>query len=115
MKRAVIPIALAALLLAALAPAAAAPRSKTVKVDDNFFAPDSLSVKKGATVRFKWVGEREHNVVKSTGPGRYFQSDPMTGDGVLYKHRFKKAGRYKLVCSLHNRMKMSLRVKRGSG
>jgi plastocyanin len=116
MKRTLAPIALAAFVLAlALAPAAAAPRPKTVKVGDYFFAPDSLTVRKGALVRFRWVGLNldPHNVTKSRGPGRFFQSSTEQTPGVHFKRRFRKAGRYRLFCTLHpDEMKMSLRVKR---
>jgi plastocyanin len=113
MKRTLVPIALAGLLLAvALAPAGAAPRPKTVKVGDLFFAPESLRIKQGTMVRFKWVGEQTHNVTKSSGPGRHFQSDDFKGPGVHFKRRFKKPGRYRLICSLHPEMTMKLRVKR---
>lgn len=113
MKRTLVPIAIAGLLLAvALAPAGAAPRPKTVKVGDNFFAPDSLRVRQGTMVRFRWVGVEQHNVVKSSGPGRYFQSNKAKGPGVHFKHRFKQPGRYRLICQLHQEMTMKLRVKR---
>jgi plastocyanin len=112
MKRTLVPIALAAFVLA-LTPAAAAPRPKTVKVGDFFFAPTSLTVRKGTLVRFNWVGLAEHNVTKSKGPGRFFQSKTQAGEGVLYKRRFRRTGRYRLVCTLHaDDMKMGLRVKR---
>ena len=112
MKRTLAPIALAALVLA-LTPAAAGAGSKTVKVDDFVFAPDSLTVRKGPMVRFNWVGLAEHNVTKSKGPGRFFQSATVAEQGVNYKRRFSKPGRYKLICTLHTPdMKMALRVKR---
>ena len=65
-------------------------------------------------VRFNWVGALTHDVTKSTGPGRFFQSGPPeSGPGVLYKRRFSKPGRYRLICTVHlPDMKMSLRVKR---
>ena len=113
MKRTLVPIALAGLLLAmALAPAGAAPRPKTVKVDDNFFAPDSLRVRQGTMVRFRWAGDGEHDVTKSTGPGRYFASDTFSTRGVHFKRRFKRPGRYRLFCTQHPEMTMKLRVKR---
>ena len=71
-----------------------------------------MTIRKGTLVRFKWVGNNQHNVVKARGPGRHFQSNPLEGDGVLYKHRFRKAGNYKLICTLHDGMKMRLEVKR---
>ena len=95
-----------------LAPAVAAPGPRTVEVNDDYFIPSSLTVRKGTMVRFNWVGINEHNVVKSTGPGPVFESDPMQGAGVLYKRRFTKPGRYTLICSIHDGMDMSLKVKR---
>jgi plastocyanin len=72
-----------------------------------------LTIRQGTVVRFKWVGEMSHDVTKSKGPGRFFQSKTQTGEGVLYKRRFRKAGRYRLICTVHpDDMKMSLRVKR---
>jgi plastocyanin len=59
-----------------------------------------------------------HNVTKSRGPGRFFQSGaPESGEGVLYKRRFRKAGRYQLICMPHvnDGMRMTLRVKRKRG
>jgi len=114
MRRTLVPIALAAFVLAlALAPAGAAPRPKTVRVADTFFAPDSLTIRKGTLVRFNWVGVMSHDVTKSSGPGRFFQSGPpQAGEGVLYKRRFSKPGKYRLICTVHKGMDMNLRVKR---
>jgi plastocyanin len=116
MKRTLAPIALAALTLAlALAPAAAAPRPETVKLKNNSFAPDSLTIKKRTMVRFRWAVNVEHDVTKASGPGRHFQSTRMDDRGDVYKHRFRKAGRYRLLCTLHDGMRMTVRVKRRRG
>ena len=115
MKRTLVPIALAAFVLAlAAAPAGAAPRPKTVKVADVEFAPESLTVRKGTLVRFNWVGLQTHNVTKGSGPGRFFRSRDTSKPGVNFKRRFKKPGRYTLICTLHipDDMRMTLRVKR---
>jgi plastocyanin len=120
MRRTLVAIALAAFVLAlASAPAGAAPRPKTVKLlDTPSFDPSSLTIRQGTLVRFNWVGDMFHNVSKSSGPGRFFQSgSPETGEGVLYKRRFRKAGRYRLICIPHVAagMRMTLRVKRKRG
>lgn len=114
MKRTLVPIALAAFVIAlALAPAAAAPRPKTVAVADVEFRPAFLAVRKGTLVRFNWVDEMTHDVTKSSGPGRQFQSRTTSDPGVNFKRRFRKAGRYKLFCTVHpDQMRMTLRVKR---
>ncbi len=36
--------------------------TKTVKVDDNFFSPKTITVRKGDKIRFTWVGDAPHNV-----------------------------------------------------
>ena len=115
MKRTLVSIALAAFVLAlAAAPAGAAPRPKTVNVADVEFAPESLTVRKGTLVRFNWVGLQTHNVTKGSGPGRFFRSRDTSKPGVNFKRRFKKPGRYTLICTLHvpDDMRMTLRVKR---
>ena len=88
--------------------------SKTIKLGDNFFDPAKTKVKKGTKVRFKWVDTREpHNVVKKKGPGGQFASETTDDPGVNFKKRFKKAGRYKLICTIHpDEMVLRLRVRR---
>jgi plastocyanin len=83
---------------------------KTVKLGDNFFAPPSLTVKKGTLVRFKWIGENDHNVVKKKGPGKSSASTTTDAPGIHFKKRFKKTGNYKLICTIHEKMKMGLSV-----
>ena len=86
--------------------------SKTVSVGDNFFNPNKLTVSKGTKVKFKWIGDDSHNVVKKSGPGGDFSS-PITDDrGVNLTHKFSKSGTYKLICTVHEDMKMKVNVKR---
>lgn len=76
--------------------------SPTVKVRDNFFSPERLHVAKGTRVRFRWVDtEERHNVIKKRGPGRSIVSETTDDPGYVFKKRFRKAGRYKLICSIH--------------
>ena len=90
---------------------AGARASTTVKVGDNFFSPDKKSVSKGTKVKFKWVGSNPHNVTKSSGPGGSFASGTTSSRGVNFTKKFKKTGRYKLICTIHSGMKMTLKVK----
>lgn len=86
---------------------------KTVKLGDNFFSPASLTVKKGTLVRFKWIGQNDHNVVKKKGPGKGFASTTTADPGIHFRKRFKKTGRYKIFCTIHpDEMKLKLRVRR---
>lgn len=82
--------------------------TRTVDVGDDFFDPVALKINKGARVNFNWIGSDEHDVVKVRGPGPFFESGPISGTGVQFSHRFKKAGRYKLICSIHEEMRMKI-------
>jgi plastocyanin len=81
-----------------------------VQVGDDFFNPTSISIAKGAKVTFKWVGSDKHNVTKTKGPGGSFASETTNQTGFKYKHKFKKAGAYKLICTVHDDMKIKVNV-----
>ena len=96
-----------------VAPGATSGRAtKTIDVGDNFFAPKDKKIKKGDKLAFNWVGSEEHDVARAKGPGKFFESGPITGSGVQYSHKFKDAGKYKIICTLHQEMKMNLEVKK---
>ena len=98
------------LCLAALTAGAGARASATIKVGDDFFSPDKKTVAKGTKVKFNWIGDDKHDIVKASGPGGSFDSGELEGSGVLFKHKFKKAGTYKIICTIHEDMKLKLRV-----
>ena len=84
--------------------------AKTVSVGDDFFNPSNLNVSKGTKVRWKWIGDDQHNVVKKSGPGGDFSS-PITDErGVNLTHKFSKNGTYRIVCTVHESMKMKVNV-----
>lgn len=110
-----IALTIAALALAALPAfgdtAMAAPQT-TVKLGDNFFKPRGKTVRRGTIVRFRWIGNRPHNVVKRRGPGPRFRSRTTSRRGVNFAKRFKRRGAYKLVCTIHPRtMRLTLKVR----
>ena len=102
------PIALLATagLAAAAVPAFAA--TKTVKVDDNFFSPRPVSVKKGTTVKWVWVGDAPHNVKAVKGPRRFGSSIKTSGS---YSKTLRTRGTYRIVCTIHSGMTMKLTVR----
>ena len=106
---------LALALAAALVPGAA-PKKKTIQVGDNYFAPAKVTVAKGATVTFKWPSAEEagdvHDVKLKSGPKgvKKFHSEQASAD-YSYKRKLTVAGTYKLVCTLHEEMKVTLAVK----
>jgi plastocyanin len=94
----------------ALAGAAALAAAKTVGVKHSgntwHWTPSNLTIKKGTTVTWHWKGKVPHNV---TGKG--FKSKTTTA--LTYKHKFKKAGTYKVVCTIHQSLgqRMTIKVK----
>lgn len=83
----------------------------TVKVGDFFFKPGNKTVRRGTKVRFEWVGNSRHNVVKTRGPDGPIRSRTTSRRDVNFVKRFTKRGTYRLICTLHPWMRMSLRVR----
>jgi plastocyanin len=109
-------VILAGVALLSAAPAGAAAR-KTVKVGDDFYSPKTVTVSKGTTVTWKWPSFEEagdvHDVKLKSGPKgvKKFQSDSASTD-YSYKRKLTVPGTYKIVCTLHDDMKMTIRVRR---
>ena len=107
----ILPLALI-LAIALAAPAAAATRN--VKVGDDYYvragSPPTVSVKKGTTVKWNWVGRRRHNVVVQRGPVSFQSKLKRSGS---YSRRMRRVGTYRIVCSIHQPdMAMTLKVRR---
>jgi plastocyanin len=107
---------LATLVLALVLAAPAAGATKNVKVGDDYFvrkgSPPTVTVVKGTTVKWNWRGSRQHNVVVTSGPARFQSALKRSGS---YSKKMKRAGTYKIVCSIHAPdMAMTLKVRRRS-
>jgi plastocyanin len=114
-RRTAVAVAVAVALSGAAPAVAAAPKPKTVQVADNYFQPDALTVKPGTVVKWKWPSDMAidvHDVkLKSAPKGvKKWQSEPASS-GYTYKRTFKKAGTYRIICTLHEEMKMTVKVK----
>ena len=109
----IVPLAIAAALVAA-APAAA-PKPRTVKIADNYYLPLKLKVPKNTKVTWRWPEEAGdvHDVKLKKGPSgvKKFHSEPASAS-YSFKRKLSKPGTYKIVCTLHEEMKMEIRVKR---
>jgi plastocyanin len=81
--------------------------TKTVAVKDNYFSVKTLTVKKGTKVTWHWAGYLNHNVKVKSGPVKFHSSTQYRGN---YSHTFQRAGTYKLYCTLHPNMKMTVIV-----
>jgi plastocyanin len=110
-KLLILPILVLAALLVGVSPAAAKPRN--VKVGDDFFvrkgSVPTVTVKKGKTVKWRWTGQDQHNVVVQKGPTS-FQSALKTKG--TFKKKMTKKGTYTIICNIHAPdMRMKLKVK----
>lgn len=93
--------------------AAALPKGKTrtVGVTSDFYAPTALTIHVGDRIRWVWhpTGLALHDVYVDSGPERF--NSPTQASGS-FLHRFKKAGRFKLYCTQHEGMTMTITVKK---
>ena len=112
MRRAVL---VALVLAVALAAPASAGKGKTVRIFDNYYVKDELKVAKGTTITWRWPDEAGdvHDVKLKKGPKgvKKFHSEPASA-GYSFKRKLKKPGRYRIVCTLHEEMKMTITVRR---
>jgi plastocyanin len=112
MKKLLAATAVTGLAAATAIPALAA--TKSVKVGDNYFVRSAnnatVTISKGSSLKFVWRGSAPHNVVKRSGPGGAFRS-PVKIRGGSWTHKFTRGGTYKLVCTIHSGMKLTVKVR----
>jgi plastocyanin len=114
-RRAAVAAAVGAAVFA-VAPAglAANPKPRTVKVGDDYFSPLSMKVRPKTKIVWKWLvaNGNTHDVKLKKGPKgvKKFHSDPATSDFVFKRTLYKK-GTYKVICTFHEDMKMTITVK----
>jgi plastocyanin len=113
--RAALLIAGIALLVGAMP--AQAGKAKTVRIYDNYYLQDDLTVKRGTVVAWRWPGYDEagdvHDVKLKSGPkgAKKFQSEAAATD-YTFKRKLTIPGKYRIVCTLHEEMTMKIRVRR---
>jgi len=87
--------------------------TKSVKIGDNYFVRPAnnatVTISKGSSLKFLWRGHAPHNVVKRRGPGGSFKSPVRTSGS--WAHKFTRGGTYKLVCTIHSGMKLTVKVR----
>jgi plastocyanin len=113
---AIVAVPVCALALAfAGASVASAPKTKTVKVGDDYYLPVKLTVKKGTKVRWTWLDGNQdtHDVRLKSGPKgvKKFKSGLAASD-YSYSKKLTVPGTYKIYCSLHKEMKETIVVKK---
>ncbi len=114
--RVVVIAVLAGAALISAVPAQCAPK-KTINVGDNYYAPQALKLKRGTTVTWRWPGFETagdvHDVKLVSGPKKVkkFVSEAASTD-YTFKRKLTVAGTYKLGCTLHHEMRMTVKVRK---
>jgi plastocyanin len=108
--------AAAALAAAACAfPAAAlGAAAKRIQVGDDYYGPTKVTVKRGTTVKWVWLADNgnSHDVklVKAPKGAKKFHSASAATD-YTFSRKLTRPGTYKIVCTLHQDMTMTIRVR----
>ena len=95
-------------MIAAVAVTPASAATKSVTIDDFAFSPASLSVAKGTKVVWRFADSATHNVTVRSGPKKFHSADKRSGS---YTKKLKKAGTYKIYCSIHPDMRQTITVR----
>ena len=106
--------ALAAAACAFPAVASAASASKKIEVGDDYYGPTKVTVSKGTTVKWVWLEDNtnSHDVklVKAPAGVKRFHSAKAATD-YTFSRKLTKPGTYKIVCTLHQDMTMTIVVR----
>lgn len=114
-------LALGVVALGAPGSLARATKPKVAKLCGYYFTPVNLKVRKGGKVRWKWANcgtPDTHDVVLKKAPkgvkkSKFRSQIAPAPSSYTFTKRFKKAGRYNFICSLHpTLMQMTVRVRR---
>lgn len=118
---AAVALALGVVAVGAPGTPAKATKPKVAKLCGYYFTPVNLKVRKGGKVRWKWANcgtPDSHDVVLKKAPkgvrkSKFRSQIAAAPSSFTFTKRFKKAGRYNFICSLHpTLMQMTVRVRR---
>ncbi len=108
-------------LSGATAVAAKAPsKTKTVTVNDFYFSPSKVTVKKGGTIKWVWssLNTYPHDVHLKKGPKKLknkasYSTKTTAVTGAVFKKKFTTPGTYKFICTIHpTQMHLTVVVKK---
>jgi len=100
---------------AADGPAVTAAGASTVAIADNRYSPKRLNVAKGTRIKWTWSrgSSARHDVYLDERPdgAKRFHSPPATAP-FSFSRKLRKPGTYKILCTLHEGMRMRIHVSR---
>jgi plastocyanin len=71
---------------------------RSTYVGDYLFGNQRVSIRRGTTFTWRFVGSDQHDVTLASGPVGFASPSLQRGS---YSHRFTRPGTYRLFCSLH--------------
>jgi plastocyanin len=93
------PLAVQSVEPLAIAPVFAAAHVRTVRIKDIAFNPERVTIRRGSEVKWRFLDGLTYHNVHSVGSRKFKGSrDRRKGDFTV---RFRHAGRYRYVCTLH--------------
>ena len=107
-------VSVLALSLLGVVAATALAATKSVKVGDNYYVRakgvPTVTVTKGTRVKWRFVGDKAHNVTVRRGPVKFHSPSKDSGS---YSRKMTRRGTYVIYCSIHgfNDQRMRLVVK----
>lgn len=108
-------VAGAAAFAAVPAPAKTKGATRTIKLGDNYYTPDKVTVRRNTTILWKWpdLTSDGHDVALDKGPkgAKKFASEEAAA-AYTYKRKLTVPGTYKIICTLHDEMRMTITVKK---
>jgi plastocyanin len=91
---------------------ATAAKTRSVRVDDDFFRPKRATIDSGDRVRWTWRGQVEHNVRFRRVPrGASRRPGSRLISRGTFSRKFRTRGRYSYVCTIHEDLGMTGSVK----
>ena len=91
------------------------PQKKKVIVADDYYGPAKLTVNRGSTVTWVWPYDNgdTHDVKTAKRPkgAKFFHSQP-AASGFRFTRKLTVPGTYRIVCTLHVTMKMTITVRK---
>ena len=82
---------------------------RTISVKDDLFSPKSVTVSKNTTVKWVFKGDSKHNVAVTSGSPSI--ATRRSGQRSAARSKTTKRGTFKIECTLHSGMNMTLKVK----
>jgi plastocyanin len=101
------------------AAAEAPPKSARVTVNDFFYAPTTVTVRKGGAVNWVWSAENvnSHDVHLKSGPKglenkRSYSTATSAATEARFRKAFERPGTYRYFCTIHpTKMRMTVVVR----